>query len=183
MWLAYFGSPRQFHSDCGCEFANEVFHEMNEKFGIETSTTPGESPFSNGKVERGNAMLYETMMKTMEDVQCNMETALAWAVCAKNMLQNASGYSPNQLVFGSNVKLPSIESDEPPAVNSMTSSDLVRKNLNAMHKARENFVKYKNPMNFEETDLDKLKKIFSKLTVLNDKMKCKNLISFEKECK
>ena len=141
MWLAYFGSPRQFHSDCGGEFANEVFHEMNEKFGIETSTTPGESPFSNGKVERGNAMLYETMMKTMEDVQCNMETALAWAVCAKNMLQNASGYSPNQLVFGSNVKLPSIESDEPPAVNSMTSSDLVRKNLNAMHKARENFVK------------------------------------------
>jgi hypothetical protein len=33
-----------------------VFHEMNEKLGIETSTTPGESPFSNGKVERGNAM-------------------------------------------------------------------------------------------------------------------------------
>ena len=74
---------KRFHSDCGGEFANDVFQEMTEKFGIETSTTPGESPFSNDKVERGNAMLYETMMKTMEDVNCNMETALMWAVSAK----------------------------------------------------------------------------------------------------
>ena len=115
---------------------------MTEKFGIETSTTPGESPFSNGiKVERGNAMLYETMMKTMEDVNCNMETALAWAVSAKNTLQNISGYSPNQLVFGSNFILPSVDSDAPPAMNTATSSDLVRENVNASHKARENFVK------------------------------------------
>ena len=64
---------------------------MNEKFGIETSATHGESPFSNGKAERGNAMLYETMMKTVEDTNCNMETALAWAVSAKNILQNTSG--------------------------------------------------------------------------------------------
>ena len=70
---------------------------MTEKFGIETSTTPGESPFSNGKVERGNTMLCETMMKTMEVVNCNMETALPWAVSAKNTLQNISGYSTNRL--------------------------------------------------------------------------------------
>ena len=63
IWLAYmyFGVPKKFQSDCGGEFANNVFQEMNEKFGTETSTTPGESPFSSG-------MLYETMMKTMEDV-------------------------------------------------------------------------------------------------------------------
>ena len=141
IWLAYFGAPKRFHSDCGGEFANHVFHEMNETMGIETSTTPGESPFSNGKVERGNAMLYETMRKTVEDAKCSMETALAWAVCAKNSLQNSSGYSPNQLVFGQNVRLPSLEIDAPPALNPATNSDLVRENLNALHKARENFVK------------------------------------------
>ena len=121
---------KKFHSDCGGEFANDVFQEMTEKFGIETTTTPGESPFSNGKVERGNAMLYETMMKTMEDVNCNIETALAWAVSAKNTPQNISGYSPNQRVFGSNFILPSVDSDAPPAMNTATSSDLVRENLN-----------------------------------------------------
>ena len=141
IWLAFFGAPKKFHSDCGGEFANHVFHEMNEKFGIETSTTLGESPFSNRKVEIGNAMLYETMMKTMEDAKCSMETALSWAVCAKNSLQNSSGHSPTQFVFGQNICLPSMESDAPPALNPAKNSNLVRENLNALHKARENFVK------------------------------------------
>ena len=81
------------------------FRFCGMKLGIETSTTPGENPFSNGIVERGNTMLYETMMKTKEDAMCSLERALAWAVSAKNALQNTYGYSPNQLVFGSNVNL------------------------------------------------------------------------------
>ena len=141
IWLSYFGSPEKFHSDCGGEFVNEVFTEMAEMFGVKISTTPGESPFSNGIVERGNAMLYETMMKTKEDSNCSLDTALAWAVCAKNCLQNVSGYSPNQLVFGKNVNLPSVAHDTLPALEEPTHSELVRENLNAMHKARENFIK------------------------------------------
>ena len=31
--------------------------EMNEKLNIETSSTPGEAPFSNGVVERNNIVL------------------------------------------------------------------------------------------------------------------------------
>ena len=68
-------------------------------------------------MERGNVMLYETMMKTKEDVNCNLETALAWAVCAKNSLMNVSGYSPNQLVFGRNVSLPTVEIQDLPALD------------------------------------------------------------------
>ena len=60
-WIAYFGVPGKIHSDCGGEFSNEVFREMNEKLGIETSTTPGEAPFSNDIVERNNKILYESM--------------------------------------------------------------------------------------------------------------------------
>ena len=140
IWMAYFGSPCKFHSDCGGEFNNEVLRELNEMFGIETSTTPGEAPWNNGIVERGNTMLYETMMKTKEDVKCNLETALAWAVCAKNSLMNVYGYSPNQLVFGRNVLLPSVENSDPPALD-IPQSEMVRNNLNALHNARENFVK------------------------------------------
>ena len=141
IWLSYFGSPEKFHSDCGGEFENEVFKEMAEAFGVKISTTPGESPFSNGIVERGNTMLYETMMKTKEDCKCSIETALAWAVCAKNCLQNVNGYSPNQLVLGRNVNLPSVAHDKLPALEHPTHSDMVRENLNTMHKARENFIK------------------------------------------
>ena len=141
MWIAYFGAPKVFHSDCGGEFSNDVFKEMAEAFNIEISTTPGESPFSNGVVERGNKMLFETMMKTQEDMKCSRETALAWAVSAKNSLQNVHGFSPNQLVLGQNVSLPSVIEDQPPAFDQPEKSDLVRENLNAMHKARQSYVK------------------------------------------
>ena len=49
-----------------------------------------------------------------------METALAWAVSAKNALQNRGGYSPNQLVFGTNVNLPSVITDLASALESFT---------------------------------------------------------------
>jgi len=139
-WIAYFGAPKRLHSDCGGEFCNEVLEEMNEKLGIETSTTAGEAPFSNGLVERNNKIIYESMMKTMEDSKCDMSTALAWSVSAKNALQNVNGYSPNQLVFGMNVNLPSILTDKPPALGA-TQSELIQKKLSAIHTARQNFIK------------------------------------------
>ena len=141
IWIAYFGRPDKIHSDCGGEFSSEIFRELNDKFGIETSSTPAEAPFNNGVVERGNKVLYESMMKTKDDVKCDDETALAWAVSAKNCLQNVYGYSPNQLVMSQNVSLPSVIDDKPPALESHTSSDLIRINLNDMHSARENFIK------------------------------------------
>ena len=141
IWLAYFGAPRKFQFDNGGEFENEVMKELNEKFNVEIDTSPAESPWSNGIVERHNAILYETMQKTKEDVRCSDEIALAWSVAANNALQNNSGFCPNQLVFGKNVNLPAIFDDKPPALGSAYKSDIVRENLNAFHEARKNFVK------------------------------------------
>ena len=69
-----------------------------------------------------------------------METALAWAVSAKNALQNHGGYSPNQLVFGTIVKLPSVITELAPAVESFTPSDIGRQNLNALQDTRKDFI-------------------------------------------
>ena len=144
---------------------------MNERFGIETSTTPAEAPYANGVVERGNKVLFESMMKTKEDEGCDTETALAWAVSAKNCLQNVYGFSPNQLVLSQNVTLPNVIDSEPPALESHTSCDLVRQNLNAMHSAREQFVKaessdkikralLKNVRTYSEVDFQSGEKVY-----------------------
>ena len=140
-WICYFGAPKKMLTDNGGEFANDVLIEMNQKLGVETMVTAGESPFSNGIVERHNAILYETMLKTMEDTGCDSPMALAWAVSSKNSLQNNGGFSPNQLVFGFNLNLPSVISDLPPTLERTTSSDTVRRNLEALHSARVNYVK------------------------------------------
>ena len=115
-WIRYFGAPRKMLNDNGGEFANSVMIEMHEQLGIETCTTAGEAPWSNGLVERHHAPLVESMLKTMDDTKCDAEMALAWAVAAKNALHNEDGFSANQLVFGFNVNLPSVITSSPPAL-------------------------------------------------------------------
>ena len=144
MWFAYFGRPGTLMSDNGSEFSNKVYTEASEKLGIEIKMPPAYSPFSNGVVERHNKILYETYMKTLEDTKCDPEVALAWACSAKNALANRNGYSPNQLVFGCNVNLPTVLEDKLPALTRTTSSEIVRKNLEAIHNARRNFIQAEN---------------------------------------
>ena len=81
------------------------------------------------------------MLKILEDHDCSLETALAWAVAARNSLHNNHGFSPNQLVFSFNPGLPNIMDDKPPALANVTSSQIVAKNLNALRKSREEFIK------------------------------------------
>ena len=105
------------------KFTNEQYREMNEKLGVETCKTAAESPFSNGLVERHNAIFSETMFKTKADTGCDYEMAMSWGVCAKNALANNNGFSPNQLVFSRNVNLPSILTDSLPALEPHRSSE------------------------------------------------------------
>ena len=70
-----------------------------------------------------------------------LSTALAWAVHAKNNLQMVEGYSPYQLVFGRNPQLPSICTDDPPALEGTTTSKVFAKHLNALYASRQVFVK------------------------------------------
>ena len=80
------------------------------------------------------------MKKTIQDVKCLSEIALAWAISAKNSPQNHGGFGPNQLVFGHNINLPSVLTNALPALGNSTPSDIIRKNTEAMRKARESYI-------------------------------------------
>ena len=140
-WIALFGAPKKFLTDNGGEFSNNEFRSMGENFNIEIMCTAAESPWSNGLCERLNAVLKDNVLKVLEENKCNIETALAWAVSARNSLHNNHGFSPNQLVFSFNPSLPNIADDRPPALENMTSSQIVANNLMALRKSREEFIK------------------------------------------
>ena len=141
-WITYFGCPGMFLSDNGGEFDSHVFREMGEKLNVKVATTAAESPFSNGIVERNNAIIYESMMKTVADLKCKPEIALASAVAAKNSLASYGGVSPNMLVFGHNTNFPSVLTDELPALSTdQAENDVIRINIEARHKAREKYIK------------------------------------------
>ena len=136
------GCPRKFLSDNGGEFANEDFRDMCENLNIIVMNTAAESPFSNGICERNHAVIDEMVCKILADQpDLPLSTALAWAVHAKNNLQMVEGYSPYQLVFGRNPQLPSVCSDDPPALEGTTTSRVLAKHLNALHVGREAFIK------------------------------------------
>ena len=134
MWISVFGAPLKFMSDNGGEFANYEFLSLCERFNITVKTTPAESPWCNGIVERNNQTIARSMDKIIEDTQCSKEIALCWAVNAKNSLMNQAGFSPFQLVFGTNPRLPSCLTDEIPALTQVSTSNVIRENLNALQR-------------------------------------------------
>ena len=142
IWISVFGPAKKFLVDNGGEFANANFISMCENLNMSILTTAAESPWSNGLVERHNGVLGNIVSKMMTEKSRSytLETAVAWAISAKNSLKNVHGFSPNQLVFGCNPNYPNIETDSPPALEGKTSSEVVAYNLNAMHAARKAFI-------------------------------------------
>ena len=58
-------------------------------------TTAAESPWSNGVCERLNGEIGERVSRILDDTQCDIELALAWAISARNALSNKAGFYPN----------------------------------------------------------------------------------------
>ena len=140
IWISYFGQPKRFLADNRGEFLNEEYKEMCEMFNIEEAKTAAESLWTNGACERHNAVIKESIRKTMEETNCKLETAVVWAVSAKNSLRGHQGYSPNMLVFGQNPNYSNVLTSELPALETQVSSVTVENNLKALNSAREAFV-------------------------------------------
>ena len=69
-----------------------------------------------------------------------MDTALAWAVSAKNTLINNNGFSPAQIAFGKNCMFPSIINNNLPALESFNQSQNLALHIAALHSARRAFI-------------------------------------------
>ena len=140
-WIAVFGRAEKFLVDNGGEFANDEFIDMCGQFDVTIKTTAAEAPWSNGLIERNNAVIGETFLKMLEEGH-KIRLALAWTINAKNSLMNVHGFSPYQLVFGQNPTLPSVCSSKLPAMSGEADvGKWVLKHLKAMHDAREQFIK------------------------------------------
>ena len=141
MWIKYFGAPGTFMSDNGGEFSNELFEELCGSLNIIDAKTAPYSGFSNGTVERHNGVLAETVSKLLNDpeLNCTPSLAVSWGVSAKNSLLNHNGFTPNQLVQGKNVSLPSVVIDKLPALQG-TTSDFMRRKLQIMNRAKEAYL-------------------------------------------
>ena len=85
-------------------------------------------------------MLYVTTTIRAQDPNMSASVALTWALMAKNTLQNVSGFSPFQIVFGKSPTLPSVYTAGPLGLEEVVMAKSVADNINAMHLAREAYI-------------------------------------------
>ena len=75
-WIGIFGCPNKILVDDAGEFENTEFQTFCENINIRICTTAAGSPWSNGLIERHNAILGLTVTKTMEDIKCDLQLAV-----------------------------------------------------------------------------------------------------------
>ena len=140
-WIGRFGVMGALMTDNGGEFNSNEMREVASILNVTLCTTSGESPFQNGLCEKVHAITDMMLIKLEAEYgKMNSQTLFSWANMARNSLQMWNGYSSHQLVFGENPNLPNIMSDNLPAMEGTTSSEVFAKHLNALHAARKIFI-------------------------------------------
>ena len=94
VWIKIFEYWRNFFVDNGGEFDNEDFRDFYENLSMKIKTAATESAWSNGIVERHNAIIVEAVRKTKDDTKCSLDIAWRWVLNAKNSLTNVHGFNP-----------------------------------------------------------------------------------------
>ena len=135
------GIPEKFLFDNGGEFNNPEVLDLAEKHGIKMhAVTAAHSPFSNGLCEKNHEIVDRMMSKIMaDDKDITENEALNHALFAKNIEPNNKGFSPFQIVYGTNPNIPGIINSTPSSLSSDFASQDVRKHMTRLNKAREAF--------------------------------------------
>ena len=79
----------------------------------------------------------EAIEMSLENEKHEPDIVLAWAIRTTNALQNHLGLSPNELVFGFNINIPSVLTDQLSTLEAATTHVMVRTNLNVLQCSEE----------------------------------------------
>ena len=129
------------HSDRGKEFNNRLLTKFAEYLGVRTTLNAAYSPHQDGVNEPGHSIVDHMMTRMrLQDPTMTAWTPLTWSLVAKNSLENVSGFSPFQIVYGINPKQPSVYTCGPPGLEEVSMPKSVVTHINAQHLARQAYV-------------------------------------------
>ena len=135
--LTRFGAPKSILTDNGGEFVNKKMTDLCHNFNIRIFTTAGHSPYQNGICERNHSTVDEIIDRMMSSGRySSVKAALGAAIFAKNIRTTSLGFSPHQIVFGSNPRIPGAIENEPPAEMGISITSLVQRRLQSIFDAR-----------------------------------------------
>ena len=116
-WVNQYGAPKAITHDQGGEF-ELAFTQLLEDLAIPSTVTAAHAGWQLAAGERHGGMLgdmvHAVVQEHMSEGYKAMQEALAAATAAKNATLTKDGYTPNQRVFGYDVRWPSLNDEEVP---------------------------------------------------------------------
>ncbi|CAG8607996.1 7340_t:CDS:1 [Paraglomus occultum] len=109
--MAVHGSPKQIITDQGAAFIRHHWDQMMELWKIKHVTTTAGHPQANDQVERLNQTIVKGLRRTLKSrKECWPDILQLILMDYRALIQDTTGYSPSQLLYGKQIRLP-IESD------------------------------------------------------------------------
>ncbi|CAE7633607.1 unnamed protein product [Symbiodinium necroappetens] len=110
-WVARYGAPRLVVADRGTEFTGSPFPEVLGENGIILHLISARAPWENARTERAGGWFKNKLETVVDETSAinegDFQIAIAETVAAHNQHYDRSGFSPNQRVYGTSLRLPS----------------------------------------------------------------------------
>lgn len=151
------GVPVEIHTDQGRNFESQLFKEVTSLLGITKTRTTPLHPQSGGLVERMNRTMTKFLAIFVNDHQDDWDEKLPLFLLAYRSSPHATtGFSPAQLVFGRNLRLPDslFRTDSPDEKTTATAPYTLelRASLEEIHDLARNRVRLKMKQQKETYD-------------------------------
>ena len=104
-FISTFGLPRVIQSDRGSNFTSKFFAEILRQLGIQQNLSTAYHAQSQGALERFHSTLKSLLRAYCVELEGDWEEGLPWLLlAAREVTQESTGFSPNDLVFGHRVR-------------------------------------------------------------------------------
>ena len=140
-WVARFGIPSEIFSDRGGQFLSEIFSNSAKILGIKLKTTCSFTPKTNGLIELCNKTIKKSLRGPGES---NWLKKLPFTLLAHRAgYTSALGCAPSNVVYGCDLRLPSLFIDREPSVHQEPTvyAEELRQNLQAFTPPPQNYNK------------------------------------------
>lgn len=106
-FISVFGIPRVIQSDQGSNFSSRLFAQVLKQLKVAHNQASAYHPQSQGALERFHQTLKSMLRAYCVQMNRDWEEGLPWLLLsAREVIQESTGFSPNDLVFGHKVRGP-----------------------------------------------------------------------------
>ncbi len=120
-FISVFGIPKVIQTDQGSNFTSRLFSQVLKQLNITHNRSSAYHPQSQGALERFHQHLKSLLRSYCIELKADWQDGLPWLLlAAREVVQESTGFSPNELVFAHTVRGPLsvirdqwVESDPP----------------------------------------------------------------------